>query len=88
LAVTRNANDRAAFMEETKTRKIPAIISWTNFVMINCMRPVKEVIEHFKQNNILIGRPFPPMDMWARISLGTSVQMKAFWEVWDKLPKA
>lgn len=88
LAVTRNANDRAAFMEETKTRKIPAIISWTNFVMINCMRPVKEVIEHFKQNNILIGRPFPPMDMWARISLGTPVQMKAFWEVWDKMPKA
>jgi histidinol-phosphate aminotransferase len=55
--------------------------------MINTMRPVRTVIDHFKKNNIRIGRPFPPMDTWARISLGTPDQMKAFWMVWDKLPK-
>ncbi len=87
IAVLRNANDRAGFMRQAKLRNIPAIPSWTNFVMIDARRPVKEVIEHFKKNNIEIGRPFPPMDMWARISLGTPEQMKAFWSIWDQLPK-
>ncbi|HYX52663.1 MAG TPA: aminotransferase class I/II-fold pyridoxal phosphate-dependent enzyme [Candidatus Limnocylindrales bacterium] len=87
-AVQRNTNDRAAFMREAATRKIPVIPSWTNFVMVNALRPVKNVIEHFKQNNIRIGRPFPPMDTFARISLGTPEQMKAFWAAWDKMPKA
>jgi histidinol-phosphate aminotransferase len=87
-AVLRNANDRSVFMHEAGLRKIPLIPSWTNFVMINALRPVRGVIEHFKKNNIRIGRPFPPMDTWARISLGTPEQMKAFWQVWDTLPKA
>jgi histidinol-phosphate/aromatic aminotransferase/cobyric acid decarboxylase-like protein len=56
--------------------------------MMNTQRPVKTVIEHFMKNNIRIGRPFPPMDTYARISLGTPDQMKAFWAAWDKLPKA
>jgi histidinol-phosphate aminotransferase len=87
-AVLRNANDRAAFLHEAAVRKIPAITSWTNFAMINTLRPVRSVIDHFRVNNIRIGRPFPPLDTWARISLGTPDQMKAFWQVWDKLPKA
>lgn len=88
MAALRNSNDRETFMHEAAARKVPAIPSWTNFVMINTLRPVREVIDHFKKNNVLIGRPFPPMDTWARISLGTPDQMKAFWTVWDKLGKA
>jgi histidinol-phosphate aminotransferase len=87
MAIMRNANDRAVFLHEAKVRKIPAIMSWTNFVMIDTFRPVRTVIDHFKNSGILIGRPFPPLDTWARISLGTPDQMKAFWTVWDKLPK-
>jgi histidinol-phosphate aminotransferase len=85
MAVMRNANDRAGFMRQAKLRNIPAIQSWTNFVMIDARRPVKEVIEDFKEHNIEIGRPFPPMDMWARISLGTPEQMTSFWAAWDKM---
>ena len=87
IAVLRNANDRTVFMHEAAARKVAVIPSSTNFVMINTLRPVRGVIEHFKKNNIRIGRPFPPMDTWARISLGTPEQMKAFWQVWDKMPK-
>jgi histidinol-phosphate aminotransferase len=64
------------------------IPSWTNFVMVNTQRPVRTVIDHFKKNNIRIGRPFPPMDTFARISLGKPEEMKAFWQVWDRMPKA
>jgi histidinol-phosphate aminotransferase len=87
IAVLRNANDRGVFMSQAAARKIPVIPSWTNFVMINTFRPIRTVIDHFKKNNIRIGRPFPPMDTWARISLGTPDQMKSFWTVWDQMPK-
>ncbi len=54
-------------------------------MMVETGRPVKQVIEHFKQRNILIGRPFPPMDTYARISLSTAEDMRAFWKAWDEL---
>jgi histidinol-phosphate aminotransferase len=88
MAVMRNANDRQEFMLQAAKRKLHVIPSWCNFVMMNTQRPVKTVIDHFVKNNIRIGRPFPPMDTFARISLGTPEQMKAFWAAWDKLPKA
>lgn len=84
-AILRNSNDREAFMREAAKRRLSAIPSWTNFVMFNTLRPVKTVIEHFAKNNVRIGRPFPPMDTFARISLGTPEQMKQFWAVWDRL---
>jgi len=49
-------------------------------------RPVQEVIEHFKKNNVLVGRPFPPYTDYARISLGTPADMEQFWRVWDLMP--
>jgi histidinol-phosphate aminotransferase len=87
IAVQRNADDRDEFLRQVASRKLHAIPSWTNFVMINTQRPVRTVIDYFRSNNIRIGRPFPPMDTFARISLGTPDQMKAFWQVWDKMPR-
>jgi histidinol-phosphate aminotransferase len=88
LAIQRNAMDREAFMREAAKRKLQTLPSWTNFVMFNTLRPVRPVIEYFEKNNIRIGRPFPPMETYARISLGTPEQMKQFWRVWDTLPAA
>jgi histidinol-phosphate aminotransferase len=85
MAAQRNAADRDEFMHQAAMRKIQAIPSWTNFVMINTLRPIQTVIDHFRQNNIMIGRPFPPMDTYARISLAKPDEMKAFWQVWDKM---
>ena len=84
-AVRRNGFDRDEFQRQCVSRKLQGIPSWTNFVMINTQRPVRTVIDHFKKNNIRIGRPFPPMDTYARISLGKPDEMKAFWQAWDKM---
>jgi histidinol-phosphate/aromatic aminotransferase/cobyric acid decarboxylase-like protein len=46
------------------------------------------VIQHFRKNNILIGRQFPPMDTYIRVSLGRPEEMQAFWQTWDLLPWA
>jgi hypothetical protein len=54
--------------------------------MIDTLHPVNDVIEHFRNNNILIGRRFPPMDTYIRVSIGLREEMLAFWKTWDLLP--
>lgn len=82
-AQQRNANDRDEFLRQAAARKLKAIPSAANFVMVNANRPIRTVIEHFHKNNVSIGRPFPPLDTFARISLGKPDEMKEFWRVWD-----
>ena len=77
--------DRAAFMKQAQGRKVHVIPSQANFMMLETGRPVRRVIEHFKQRNILIGRPFPPMETYARVSLSTPDDMQQFWKAWDEL---
>lgn len=48
----------------------------TNFVMVNVRRDVKTVIDACKKDGVLIGRPFPPLTTWARISIGTMEEME------------
>src|SRR2546421_196271 len=71
MARKRNAADRDEFMRQVAARKLAAIPSCGNFVMFNANRPIRSLIDHFRKNNVAIGRPFPPMDTYARISLGT-----------------
>jgi histidinol-phosphate aminotransferase len=87
-AIARNAADRSEFMRQAQSRNIRYIPSHTNFVMMYAGRPAPPLIEAFKQRNILIGRPFPPMDNFVRISLGLPDEMKTFWSVWDDVAKA
>jgi len=84
--VQRNANDRQEFLNHAMGRALKPIDSHANFVMMNTFHPAQEVIEHFRRNNILIGRRFPPMDTYIRVSLGRPEEMQAFWAAWDKLP--
>lgn len=84
--VERNANDRQEFFNQAMGRGLKPIDSHANFVMMNTYHPADEVIEHYRKNNILIGRHFPPMDTYIRVSLGRPEEMRAFWETWDMLP--
>jgi histidinol-phosphate aminotransferase len=84
----RNADARQEFFNQAMARMLKPIDSHTNFVMMNVDHPAEEVIEHFRKNNIIIGRRFPPMDAYVRISLGTPREMNEFWRVWDMLPFA
>ncbi|MBI3661429.1 MAG: histidinol-phosphate transaminase [Acidobacteria bacterium] len=54
------------------------IPSEANFVMIDAGGDVKPVIEAFRKRNILVGRKFPSMENWLRISIGTQKEMEAF----------
>jgi len=49
-----------------------------NFVMIETGRDVASLIEAFKARKILVGRRFPSMPTWLRVSVGTPAEMAAF----------
>ncbi len=85
IAVARNAADRDEFMHQVASRKLQAIPSSANFVMVDAKRPIKQVIAHFKQNKVRVGRPFPPYDTQVRVSLSTPDDMRTFWRVWDQM---
>jgi histidinol-phosphate aminotransferase len=84
--VQRNAQVRQEFVRQARERNLRPIESEANFVMINTNLAAKTIIEQFRKNNILIGRPFPPMDTYVRVSLGTPEEMQSFWRVWDSFP--
>jgi histidinol-phosphate aminotransferase len=86
LAAKRNANDRQEFLNHVNARMLRTIDSHTNFVMLNGLRPVDEVLTHLKQNNILVGPRIPVLDTFIRVSLGTPTEMLEFWRVWNLLP--
>lgn len=86
--VKRNSDDRQEFYNSAMLRMLMPVDSHANFVLTNVQHPVVEVIEHFRKHNILIGRHFPPLDNYMRVSLGTPSDMKAFWQAWDLLPWA
>jgi histidinol-phosphate aminotransferase len=84
--VRRNTDDRQEFFNQAMARALKPIDSHTNFVMMNTFHPADEVIQHFREKNILIGRHFRPMDTYIRVSLGRAQEMRAFWQAWDGLP--
>jgi histidinol-phosphate aminotransferase len=86
--IQRNTNDRQEFFNQAMARALKPIDSHANFVMMNTFHPAEDVIQHFRRNNILIGRRFPAMDTYIRVSLGRPEEMQAFWRTWDLLPYA
>jgi histidinol-phosphate aminotransferase len=56
----------------------PFIPSQTNFVMIDMHTDVKPIIEQFAARNILVGRRFPSMNNFLRITIGTQQETETF----------
>ena len=52
--------------------------SETNFVMIDVGGDVTPVIEAFRSRKIFVGRKFPSLPNWLRVSIGTREQVEAF----------
>ena len=54
------------------------IPSETNFFMVDVGKDVTSVAEDFKKRKVLVGRKFPPMNNWLRVSVGTEPEMARF----------
>jgi histidinol-phosphate aminotransferase len=82
--IKKNEAVRQEFLKQANARGLKPIDSCTNFVMMDVGRPTKQVVEHFRKNNVWIGRDFPPLESSIRVSFGKPDEMKEFWRVYDQ----
>jgi histidinol-phosphate aminotransferase len=73
-----NKQLRDKTMNELKAMGYQTIPSQANFFMVNVKRDVTPVGEEFTKKGILVGRKFPPMNEWLRVSIGTEDEMNRF----------
>ncbi|MEX0289328.1 MAG: histidinol-phosphate transaminase [Flavobacteriaceae bacterium] len=78
FSLAMNTEAKAHIYETLEALKLPYVKSHTNFVFFKTGRPISEINAAMKKERVLIGRPFPPMLDWARISTGTMEHMKQF----------
>lgn len=57
----------------------------TNFLFVDVRMPIQKFQASCREQNVLVGRPFPPLLTYARISLGTMEEMKRATEVFAKV---
>jgi histidinol-phosphate aminotransferase len=72
-----NATRQWLCTELTKDSR-PFIPSQANFVMLDMRTEVRPIIEHFRARNILVGRSFPAMPTFLRVTIGTQPETEAF----------
>jgi histidinol-phosphate aminotransferase len=59
--------------------------SQANFIFADVKRPAKEFREACERLGVLIGRDFPPLTNWARVSIGTADEMRVANDVFKKV---
>jgi histidinol-phosphate aminotransferase len=70
--------------ELTKLGYAPAE-SQANFVMVDLRRDAKPFRDACRTQGVLIGRAFPPLDTYARISIGTADEMRNAFDVFKRV---
>ena len=70
---------RTSTSKELEAWGYPVIPSQTNFFMVSLHdKTVQPTIQAFREKNILVGRPFPPMLNHLRVSIGRDEDMAKF----------
>ncbi|MXY31750.1 MAG: aminotransferase class I/II-fold pyridoxal phosphate-dependent enzyme [Gammaproteobacteria bacterium] len=71
--------------EELQAMGYEVLPSETNFFMVNTGRPAAEVRAAFRERGVLVGRDFPPMLDYLRVSVGTEEEMARFMTAWKEI---
>ena len=80
--ILRQRQQTIADLAELGFNSIP---SQGNFFMVNLRRNVMPVIQSFRQQGILVGRPFPPMLEYLRVSVGKPDEMARFMKAFKEI---
>ncbi len=64
------------------------IPSESNCFMVDTKRPAQQVRDAMAKDNVMIGRSWPIMPTWARITVGTEAEMDRFQSAFQKAMKA
>ena len=82
---SRNHEGKEFLRKELAAIGYPSYPSHTNFVMVDVKQDAKTFRESCKAMNILVGRPFPPLATYSRVSIGTMDDMHRAVDVFRKL---
>lgn len=77
-SLARNEQAKSRIYQALQALNIPYIESHTNFVFFQSGIPVSDLIAAMEKRQVLIGRPFPPLQDWARVSTGLPAHMELF----------
>lgn len=72
-------------IKELKALGYDVIPSEANFFMVGLRREVQPVIQAFRDQGVLVGRPFPPMTQHLRVSVGVPEEMDRFMVAFKKV---
>jgi histidinol-phosphate aminotransferase len=61
------------------------IPSQANFFMLDTKRPAKPAIDAMAKQNVFIGRIWPSMPTYTRVTIGTAAEMEQFQVAWQKV---
>jgi histidinol-phosphate aminotransferase len=76
---------REKTMKELRDLGYETIPSQANFFMVGLRREVQPVIQAFREQGVLVGRPFPPMTQHLRVSVGVPEEMERFMVAFKKI---
>ena len=82
-----NASRQWLCAELTKDSR-PFIPSQANFVMLDMGTDVKPIIEQFRAHNVIVGRQFPSMPNFLRVTIGTQPETASFLAVLREISPA
>ncbi len=74
----RNSKVRKSAYEQLNKLGLKFIPSHANFMMINLQREARPVISALRERRVEVGRLFPSMPNYLRVTIGTEPQMDAF----------
>ncbi len=83
-----NAANRQMLFDEMKRMKFDCTDSQSNFMMINVKKPVGPIIQEFEKRKVLVGREFPAMTNFLRVTIGTEDEMKKFFVAFREIFRA
>ena len=76
---------REATATDLRSQGFEVIPSECNFFMVHTGRPASEVRAEFRKRDVAVGRDFPPMLDYLRVSIGTEEEMKRFMVAWNEI---
>jgi histidinol-phosphate aminotransferase len=74
----KNQKSRQILLDWCGRHKMKYAPSHANFVFFHIGRPAPPVIQALRERGVAVGRPFPPLLDWMRVSVGTEEEMRSF----------
>jgi histidinol-phosphate aminotransferase len=77
-SLAQNEKCKRMIYNQLDQMNIPYVRSHTNFVFFQSGMPISDLMDKMGTEGVQIGRPFPPLLDWARISTGKVEEVEAF----------